>query len=139
MTYLSIGQIAKRTGVTVEAIRFYEKQALLPEPRRSASGYRQYLPAAAKRVRFIQRAKELGFSLKEIYALLSLRDTQDGSCADVKGQALQKVSEIDQKIHDLNRIRSALTALAEQCGGKGDLRECPILDALDENEGSVDG
>ena len=139
MTYLSIGQIAKRTGVTVEAIRFYEKRALLPAPPRSASGYRQYPPVTAKRVRFIQRAKELGFSLKEIHALLSLRDTQDGSCADVKIQALQKVGEIDQKIDDLNRIRGALTELAEKCGGKGDLSECPILDALDENEGSADG
>ncbi len=139
MTYLNIGQIAKRTGVTVEAIRFYEKQALLPEPRRSASGYRQYLPETAKRVRFIQRAKELGFSLKEVNALLSLRDTQDGSCADVKVQALQKVSEIEQKIRDLNRIRDALTELAEKCGGRGDLSECPILDALDEIEDFADG
>ena len=139
MTHLSIGQIAKRTGVTVEAIRFYEKRALLPEPPRSASGYRQYPPVTAKRVRFIQRAKELGFSLKEIHALLSLRDTQDGSCAHVKVQALQKVAEIEQKMRDLNRIRGALTELADQCGGNGNLSECPILDALDENKDSADG
>jgi MerR family mercuric resistance operon transcriptional regulator len=136
MSVFRIGQVAKHAGVTVEAIRFYESQALIPEPPRSESGYRQYNSETIRRVRFIQRAKELGFSLKDIHALLTLRNEPSATCGDVKARALQKIAEVDEKTLDLTRIRRALTNLVAQCDAEADLSECPILDALDEkNDG----
>ncbi len=138
MSGLRIGQVAKHAGVTVETIRFYESQALIPEPPRSESGYREYTSETIRRVRFIQRAKELGFSLKDIYALLTLRNEPSATCADVKAQALQKIAEVDKKTLDLTRIHRALTDLVEQCDAEADLSECPILDALDEKDDWMD-
>lgn len=134
MSVFRIGEVAKQAGVSVEAIRFYESRALIPEPPRTASGYRQYPEETIQRVRFIQRAKELGFSLKDIHALLTLRKEPSTTCADIKAQALQKIAEMDKKTRDLARIRRALTALVTQCDANADLSECPILDALDEKD-----
>ena len=134
MSVFRIGQVAEHAGVTVEAIRFYESQALIPEPPRSESGYRQYNSETIRRVRFIQRAKELGFSLKDIHALLTLRNEPSATCGDVKARALQKIAEVDEKALDLARIRRALTNLVAQCDTEADLSECPILDALDEKD-----
>jgi len=131
---LSIGQVAKRTGVTVEAVRFYEKQGLVPVPQRSESGYRQYPSDTVKRVRFIQRAKEAGFTLKDIDELLALRRRPGTSCADIKLRATQKVQEVDKKLKDLKRIREALERMVMKCSGRGDLSECPILEELDLEE-----
>lgn len=130
-----IGEIAKHAGVTVETIRFYETQALIPKPPRTESGYRLYTGETIRRVRFIQRAKELGFSLKDINALLMLRSEPGAACGDVKAQALRKIDEVEEKINDLSRIRSALANLVEQCNAEADLSECPILDALDNMDG----
>ena len=138
MPNFQIGQVAKSAGVTVETIRFYERQALIPEPRRTESGYRLYTSETIRRVRFIQRAKELGFSLKDIHALLMLRNKRGAACAEVSAQALQKIVEVEQKIADLKRIRRTLTGLVERCDGEADLSECPILDALDEKDGRID-
>ena len=138
MPNFQIGQVAKSAGVTVETIRFYERQALIPEPRRTESGYRLYTSETIRRVRFIQRAKELGFSLKDIHALLMLRNKPGAACAEVSAQALQKIVEVEQKIADLKRIRRTLTGLVERCDGEADLSECPILDALDEKDGRID-
>jgi MerR family mercuric resistance operon transcriptional regulator len=134
MSVIRIGQVAKHAGVTVETIRFYESQALIPEPPRSESGYRQYTSETIQRVRFIQRAKELGFSLKDIHALLTLRNKPGTTCADVKVRALKKITEVDEKIVDLTRIRRALAGLVDQCDGEANLSECPILDALEEHD-----
>jgi Hg(II)-responsive transcriptional regulator len=131
MSDFRIGQVAKHAGVTVETIRFYESQALIPQPPRTESGYRLYTSETIRRVQFIQRAKELGFSLKDIHALLTLRNEPSAACVDVKAQAVQKIAEVDEKILDLTRIRSALTELVEQCDSEADLSDCPILDALD--------
>jgi len=128
-----IGDIAKRTGVTVETIRYYENQALIPAPPRTEAGYRLYTADTIRRVRFIQRAKELGFSLKDINALLTLRSQAGVKCGKVKTQALEKIAEIEEKIGDLTRIRAALSRLVEQCNADAELGECPILDALDAN------
>lgn len=133
-----IGQIAKHAGVTVETIRFYETQALIPVPRRSASGYRLYTAETIRRVRFIQHGKELGFTLKDIHALLTLRNEPNATCADVKAKALQKIADVEKKIGDLTRIRRALTALVEQCDAQATMSECPILDALDDKEERID-
>lgn len=137
MPAFRIGQVAKHAGVTVETIRFYESQALIPEPPRSESGYRQYTSETIQRVRFIQRAKELGFSLKDIHALLTLRNKPNTTCAGVKAQALKKITEVDEKMLDLTRIRRALTDLVDQCDAEADLSECPILDALDDKDDRV--
>jgi MerR family mercuric resistance operon transcriptional regulator len=134
MSVFRIGEVAKHAGVTVETIRFYESQTLIPKPPRSESGYRQYTSKTIRRVRFIQRAKELGFSLKDIHVLLTLRNEPNATCADVKTQALMKIEEVDEKSADLTRIRRALTDLVERCNAEADLSECPILDALDEQD-----
>ncbi|NIP72351.1 MAG: heavy metal-responsive transcriptional regulator [Gammaproteobacteria bacterium] len=134
MEMLKIGQVAKRTGITVETVRFYEKQGLIAAPQRSASGYRQYTPDTVKRVRFIQHAKEVGFTLKDIAELLALRREPGTSCADIKLRATHKIEEVDRKIQDLQRIREALARMAIKCSGRGDLRECPILEELELDE-----
>lgn len=133
MSELSIGQVARQAGVTVETLRFYEKQGLLPSPARSAAGYRKYDEAVVRRVRFIQRAKELGFSLKEITELLNLRRTRQTSCAQVRQAALTKVADIEHKLMELQRMRAALQMLAARCDGLSEVSTCPILDALDES------
>ncbi len=132
MSLLSIGQVAKQAGVSVETLRFYEKQGLLLKPQRSAAGYRCYESGVVRRVRFIQHAKELGFALREVADLLNLRQTRKTSCAQVRSVALAKVTDIDQKLKDLQRMRMALEKLASRCELEGTLGECPILDALED-------
>lgn len=131
MLLLNIGQVASATGVTVETVRFYEKQGLIDAPQRSQAGYRQYPPDTIKRVRFIQRAKEVGFTLKEIGELLALRQEPGTSCGDIKLRATQKIEVVDQKIHELTRIRGALARLVTKCSGRGALHACPILEELE--------
>lgn len=134
MKLLSIGQVAKQTNVTVETVRFYEKQGLIAAPQRSNSGYRQYPPETVKRVRFIQHAKEVGFTLKDIGELLALRREPGTSCADIKLRATQKIEAVDQKIRDLQRIRDSLARMIMKCSGRGGLSECPILEELEMEE-----
>ena len=131
---LTIGKLASAAGVGVETIRFYERQGLLPEPRRRRSGYRQYPPEAVARVLFIRRAKRLGFTLKQITDLLELRVDPDKSCADVRALAEAKIVDVDQKMRELQRIKSALKKLASTCRGEGPTRECPILDAIETDD-----
>lgn len=139
MQSLSIGQLASAAGVTVEALRFYEKQGLLAEPQRSDSGYRQYPAEAIKRVRFIQHAKEVGFTLSDIGELLALRQDRHTSCADIKARATGKIEQIERKIEELQRIRDALQRMAQKCSGsKASSSECPILEELDDHEETTD-
>lgn len=131
MTFLSIGQVARQGGVGVETVRFYERQGLLEEPERRESGYRQYTAEAVARLRFIRRAKELGFSLKEIRGLLGLRVERGATRADVRRRTAARIADIEAKIRDLCRMREALEKLAATCRGHGPATGCPILDALD--------
>lgn len=131
MESLKIGQVAHLAEVGVETIRFYERRGLIEEPPRRASGYRQYPPEAVARMRFIRRAKELGFSLQEIKELLELRVDADATCADVKGRANEKILDIQHKIETLESMRAALDELVTACGAGGPLSECPILEAMD--------
>jgi MerR family copper efflux transcriptional regulator len=131
---MSIGQVAEAAGIGIETVRFYERQGLIPPPARRASGYRQYDEGAVARLQFIRRAKDLGFTLKEIQSLLELRTDSASTTADMKRQAERKIAEIDEKIASLKRIRRALTRLAEHCPGHGPLSDCPILDALEGRE-----
>jgi MerR family transcriptional regulator, copper efflux regulator len=137
-TTLSIGEVARQTGVGVETVRFYEREGLVPEPKRRPSGYRQYPPDAVRRIRFVQRAKELGFTLKEIRELLSLRVAADKTCADVRDLSVAKLADVDRKLGELARMRAALARLASSCTGEGPTSECPLLDALDV-QGALDG
>lgn len=138
MDSLSIGQVAQQAGVGVQTIRFYEKEGLLPEPARRPSGYRQYSDSAVRRLHFIKRAKDLGFSLEEIRELFALRVNPGSTCGAVKRRALAKVADVEEKIATLQRIRSALLELADTCAGTGPTSECPILDAL-EGDGGTHG
>ena len=131
MKALTIGQVARHAGVGIETVRFYERQGLLAEPARKESGYRQYAEDVVGRLRFIRRAKELGFSLKEIKELLALRVDPTTTCAEVRSKAAAKIADVEQKIEALQRIRKALVKLTAVCRGRGPTSECPILDALD--------
>src|SRR6266849_8482933 len=124
---LTVSRLARLGGVNLETIRYYERQGLLPKPPRSASGYRLFPADAARRLRFIKRAQELGFSLKEIRDLLSLRMRPGTSRADIQARADAKVADIDEKIRTLKAMKNTLHGLTEQCGGCGPLDECPIL------------
>jgi len=131
MNRLSIGRLAKSSGVGVETIRFYEREGLLETPARTASGYRQYTPDAIARLGFIRRAKQLGFSLGEIRELLSLASA-DGDRAQIKALTEHKLAEIEQRIEELRRMRAALAELNHQCSGHGPVEGCPIIEALDD-------
>jgi MerR family mercuric resistance operon transcriptional regulator len=139
MKPLTIGQVARESGVGVETIRFYEREGLIGKPQRRPSGYRQYEPEILRRIGFIQRAKELGFSLREVGELLSLRVRRGHSCADVRARAVAKIVEIDAKIAVLERMRAALERLSAACVGRGPVSECPILDALDPKDNHAHG
>lgn len=134
MKHLTIGQVAKRAGIGVETVRFYEREGLLEEPERRASGYRQFDEGIVARLRFIRRAKELGFTLKEIKELLSLKLDPQTTCADVKGRAEAKITDIEGKIDSLKRMKRSLVKLTKACSGQGEMSDCPILDALDGEE-----
>ena len=131
---LTIGQVARAARVGVETVRFYEREGLVVEPARRPSGYRQYPPDAVRRIRFIRRAKDLGFTLKEIGELLSLRVKASTTCADVRAMAGAKIRDIERRIAEFSRIRDVLLRLARTCRGKGPTSECPILDMLDEED-----
>jgi len=131
MRQKTIGWVAKETGVNVQTVLYYERRGLLPAPSRSASGYRLFNDESVRRIRFIKRAKELGFSLKQIAALLALQGEQDASCTEVSTMAVGHFKDIEQKIHDLERMRVALIPLVNACPGKGPLKACPIMDSLD--------
>lgn len=131
---LTISAVARAAGVGVETVRFYERKGLIERPARPDSGHRRYGEDVPRRLRFIRHAQELGFSLREIGALLELRVDANVSCADVKAKALGKIAEVEEKIASLERMRGTLIAITETCAGEGPTTECPILDALDEAE-----
>jgi len=132
MSALTIGKVARQAGVGVETVRFYERQGVIDEPPRRVSGYRQYPPETVARIRFVRRAKELGFTLKEIKELLLLRASTSSRCADVRQRAQVKVEDIRQRIRDLQKMENALKRLMAACSGRGPVTECPILEALED-------
>ena len=132
MSTMTIGKLATKAGVGVETIRFYERRGLIPEPPRRNSGYREYTEEMVSRINFIRRAKELGFTLKEIEDLLTLRVDPLTTCGDVKRRAEAKIRDIEEKTQMLERMKGALERLAAQCRGRGPVSECPILDALED-------
>lgn len=124
----SIGALSQRTGVKIETIRYYEKIALLPPPPRTQGGHRLYPDDHLKRLSFIRRSRELGFTLDEIRNLLDL--VEGGySCDEVKGAALTHLKDIRRKISDLRRMERTLAETAARCEG-GSTPDCPIVDVL---------
>jgi MerR family mercuric resistance operon transcriptional regulator len=138
MEQLTTSEVARRGGVNLETIRYYERRGLLPRPPRTASGYRVFAPEAVRRLRFVRRAQALGFSLKEIKELLSLRAAPRTRCPDVRKRAEAKLAEVDAKIRSLAAMRKALEQLIAACTGQGPARDCPILESLDLEEETHD-
>jgi Hg(II)-responsive transcriptional regulator len=131
MGTFTIGHLAKRANVNLETIRFYERRGLLPEPPRNKSGHRQYSIQDLRRTEFIKRTQSLGFSLKEISDLLSLRVESGKTCRDVKQRVKAKLIDIEEKIETLQRMKKVLKSLETNCPGTGPLNECPILETLE--------
>ncbi len=127
---MSIGKLSKSTGATIDTIRFYEKAGLLPKPARTASGYRQYSKEDEVRLVFVARARHLGFSLDEIGELLQLRTFRAGGVARVRVVAGKKLALVEQKIAELEQLRTALKSLVGACPGEGTPEQCPILNAF---------
>ncbi len=134
MKEMTIGQLARQTGVRVETVKFYQRRGLIEQPPRPASGFRKYSSETVRQIHFIRRAKELGFSLKEIGELLGLRVAPGTSCREIKARAEAKLVDIQQKQKDLERMEIILRQLAGSCQGHGPLSDCPILGALDKEE-----
>lgn len=127
--HLKIGDLARATGTVAETIRFYEKVGLLPEPGRTSGNYRAYDASHLRRLSFIRRARDLGFSLDQVRELLSLADDRGRPCDAVDGLARQHLAEVDRKIEDLAALRRELGNLVNQCG-HGSISDCRIIEAL---------
>lgn len=128
---LTIGQVAKAAEVNIETIRYYERRGLFPEPARTAAGYRRYEEDAVRRLRFVKRAKNLGFTLKEIDELLAFRVRHGAACDEVELRVRQKITRVEQMLSELGRVREVLEKLAGACRERRPTDECPILEVLD--------
>lgn len=129
-THFTIGAVARRASVGIDTVRYYERRGLLPEPQRRESGYRDYASDTVERLRFIRRAKELGFTLAEIRELLALSGDRERGVKGVKQRAEARLAEIETRIGELERVRDGLRQLIAACPGHGPLDSCPILRAL---------
>ncbi|HSG46555.1 MAG TPA: heavy metal-responsive transcriptional regulator [Longimicrobiales bacterium] len=129
---MRIGELAEMAGVGVQTVRYYERRGLLPEPSREESGYRKYADGDLARLRFIVKAKSLGFTLSEIRDLLALRVDPGSTADDVRRRAQSKLDGVDARLRDLGRIRDALSRLVETCQAHGDAEECALLHALED-------
>jgi len=134
MSSYTIGQLSRSSGTGVETIRYYEREGLISEPPRRASGYRQYPEDTLSRLRFIRHAKALGFSLKDVKELLELRVTPGTTCADIRKRAETKIADVRVRLEMLGQIERALVKLTATCRGRGPISDCPILDALEEQD-----
>ena len=132
MDSIGIGTLAKRAGVSIDTVRYYERGGLLAPKTRLASGYRRYSELEVARLRFIRRAQALGFSLKEVKELLALSKLRD--VARVRRTAQEKLADVEERIASLERIRKGLAGLIAACPGHGRAADCPILKALGDEE-----
>jgi Hg(II)-responsive transcriptional regulator len=128
----TIGQLAKRVGVNVETLRYYERLHLLAPSTRTPSGYRQYGPAEHHRLQFIKNAQALGFSLEEIAEFLNLRVGSTATCGDVKRKTQRKLAQVDKKLEDLQALARSLRTLIRSCDAQKMTEHCPILESLDQ-------
>lgn len=127
---MKIGEVARRMGIPIDTVRYYERNGLLPPPARRASGYRDYHDSDIARLNFVLRAKALGFTLIEIRELLDLSDAAEGDMGNIRELAASKLQDIEQRIGQLARVRDALKGLVEACPGRGHVSGCPIRSAL---------
>ena len=130
------GQLAKLANVNLETVRFYEQKGLLPKPERTPAGYRLYKRDQLLRLKFIQKAQTLGFTLNEIKQLLFLR-ASNRSSKQVKQLAADKIADVQLKIQSLQRMLKTLRQISSACDGRGTVDACPILKALESNETSL--
>jgi MerR family mercuric resistance operon transcriptional regulator len=126
---LQRAELARRTGCNLETTRYYEKIGMMPDPPRTGAGYRVYDGGHVSRLRFILRARELGFAIAEIRGLLDLVDGGTQTCAEVKERTERHLADVRAKIADLGRIEAVLAATAAQCSGD-EVPDCPVLNAL---------
>lgn len=137
MPSVTIGRAAKAAGVNVETIRFYERRGLIEQPPKAGS-FRSYSAATVSQIRFIRQAQRIGFSLREVGELLALKADPSADCADIRREAVEKLEEIEAKLAELHRIRSALQTVIGSCPGQGELCGCTILDAIEHSAGADD-
>jgi Cu(I)-responsive transcriptional regulator len=126
---ISIGKLAAATGVNIETVRYYERAGLIAAPARTSGNYRSYRDEDVARLRFIRRTRDLGFSVEQVRALLSISGEKDRDCGTVEAIASEHLAEVDRKIADLTALRSELAAAVATCGG-GTVAECRILEAF---------
>ena len=126
---LTIGHLARQTGTKVETIRFYEKRGLLPEPSRTEGNFRSYEPEHLNRLSFIRRARDLGFSLEQVRALLTLSDDRTRPCTAIDAIAHEHRTEVERKIRDLQALKAELDRVIDQCG-HGIVADCRIIETL---------
>ncbi|MCD9030364.1 heavy metal-responsive transcriptional regulator [Luteimonas sp. Y-2-2-4F] len=141
---MQIGELSRLSGVSIDTVRYYERHGVLPAPARQPSGYRRYGASDVQRLRFVARAKALGFTLAEIQELLALSD-RAGARPDANGDivalrelARARLDALERKLAELSRVRDALAGLVEACPGHGPAADCPILGALTTETGAVD-
>ena len=133
----SIGQLAKKANCKVETVHYYEKVKLMPEPPRTEGGHRLYSLPHVKRLNFIRRSRELGFSIEQIRELLVFIDEPNHYCGEVKAMAMMQARGVQQKINDLERLKEALNQMVVQCKNQElTIDNCPIIDALFVETGS---
>ncbi len=131
MPKMMVGQVARLAGIGVETVRFYEREGLLEQPARRASGYREYESDAVDRLRLIKQAQRLGFTLREIKELLALTVDPQATRGQIRKRAELKIADIELRIAELQRMREALVPLVQACNGRGPLDGCPILAAIE--------
>lgn len=129
ITTLTIGGLSKRTGVHLETVRYYEAIGIMPKPPRTPVGHRRYDQAHLKRLTFVKRSRELGFTLKEIRALLALVDGGDYTCAEVHDLTVSHLHDVREKIADLQRLEVTLADISRQCAG-GTIPAYPFIETL---------
>ena len=131
---MTVGTAAKRAGVKIDTIRYYERRALLPKSPRTEAGYRTLSEKTVQRLRFIKHAQALGFALNEIKQLLALRFTPGKTCADVRSRAEAKEADIERKIRSLQGMKRALQQLVSACKSDGPASKCSFLENLNEED-----
>jgi len=125
----AIGEMSRQTGVHIETIRYYERIEIIPKPDRTEGGNRQYNHEQLKRLSFVKKSRDLGFTLDEIRALLLMVDRQDFTCNQVHTMTIEHLENVKKKLSDLKRMEKTLKSMASQCS-KGDVPECPIIETL---------
>ncbi len=124
-----IGVLSRETGVNIETIRYYERIGIMPKPDRTPGGYRQFSQDELKRLTFVRKCRELGFSLREVRTLLELVDSDHFSCGEIHELTVRHLRAIDEKMARLDKLKTVLTSMSNQCS-RGDVPACPIVDAL---------